>query len=460
MERLDLPVEFVGGLRVSDEDDGRGREDGARRQGQQGHRAAPQPPRAAGGRAVRRRRAAVPRRAPGRARAARTSASSGAIERVDDGRDPPRRAGLHPGHRVGRRRPRGQLVQHQRRRGGRRGRARAGRLQGDVPDRRARLAARPGRPRQRDLARPARTRSRRRCRRSTAACGRSSRPASTRSTAASAHAHIVDGRVPHSLLLELFTDAGIGTKVEAGGMSLAELQAIEARARRPVLRALPGRVRARRGHAPVGRRRQRVPRLPRRHLGAERRPLPPARSSRRCASRSGRLMHVDNLFYTEPAMRLAAAARDELARRQGVLLQLRRGGERGGDQARAQGAAGRRDRRRARRLPRPHVRRAVARRRRSPSRRRSRRSCRASSSVAPEPAALEAAVDDGTAAVLLEPIQGETGVHVAAPTSCCAPRAPPATASARRSSSTRSRPAWGGPARCGRTSRRASCPTR
>jgi acetylglutamate kinase len=27
------------------------------------------------------------------------------------------------------------------------------------------------------------------------------------------YAHIVDGRVPHSLLLELFTDAGIGTKV-------------------------------------------------------------------------------------------------------------------------------------------------------------------------------------------------------------------------------------------------------
>jgi len=26
-------------------------------------------------------------------------------------------------------------------------------------------------------------------------------------------AHIIDGRVPHSLLLELFTDAGIGTKV-------------------------------------------------------------------------------------------------------------------------------------------------------------------------------------------------------------------------------------------------------
>jgi acetylglutamate kinase len=28
-------------------------------------------------------------------------------------------------------------------------------------------------------------------------------------------AHIVDGRVPHSLLLELFTNAGIGTKIRA-----------------------------------------------------------------------------------------------------------------------------------------------------------------------------------------------------------------------------------------------------
>jgi acetylglutamate kinase len=27
------------------------------------------------------------------------------------------------------------------------------------------------------------------------------------------HAHIIDGRRPHTLLLELFTDAGIGTKV-------------------------------------------------------------------------------------------------------------------------------------------------------------------------------------------------------------------------------------------------------
>lgn len=29
-------------------------------------------------------------------------------------------------------------------------------------------------------------------------------------------AHIIDGRIPHSLLLELFTDAGIGTKIQSG----------------------------------------------------------------------------------------------------------------------------------------------------------------------------------------------------------------------------------------------------
>jgi acetylglutamate kinase len=28
-------------------------------------------------------------------------------------------------------------------------------------------------------------------------------------------AHVVDGRVPHSVLLELFTEVGIGTKVTA-----------------------------------------------------------------------------------------------------------------------------------------------------------------------------------------------------------------------------------------------------
>ena len=32
-----------------------------------------------------------------------------------------------------------------------------------------------------------------------------------------ARATVIDGRVPHSLLLEIFTDAGIGTQVSATG---------------------------------------------------------------------------------------------------------------------------------------------------------------------------------------------------------------------------------------------------
>ena len=56
-------------------------------------------------------------------------------------------------------------------------------------------------------------------------------------------AHIIDGREPHSLLLELFTDAGIGTKVRpARGERRADQQ----------LRALPRRVRARGGRARCG----------------------------------------------------------------------------------------------------------------------------------------------------------------------------------------------------------------
>ena len=83
--------------------DGRDREDGARRQGQQGHRAAPRPPRPAGGRPVRRRRAAAARRAPDGAvgRGHRLRRADHARQRR---RHRPHRAGLHPGHRLRRRR--------------------------------------------------------------------------------------------------------------------------------------------------------------------------------------------------------------------------------------------------------------------------------------------------------------------------------------------------------------------
>ena len=91
-------------------------------------------------------------------------------------------------------------------------RARARRLQGDVPHRRARLAARPADPDSVISATP-RTRWRPRCRPSAAACARSSQACLDAIHGGVGAAHIIDGREPHSLLLELFTDAGIGTKV-------------------------------------------------------------------------------------------------------------------------------------------------------------------------------------------------------------------------------------------------------
>ena len=128
--------------------DGRDREDGADRQAQQGHRAAPQPPRAGGGGLcgddgrlfqVAKRRVS----GPGRRRAGprvRGLHQAGRRRRPE-----PHRRGLHPRGRVGGRRRRGALLQRQRRRGrGRRG-GRARRVQGDLPDRRRGLAGRPRR---------------------------------------------------------------------------------------------------------------------------------------------------------------------------------------------------------------------------------------------------------------------------------------------------------------------------
>ena len=79
--------------------------------------------------------------------------------------------------------------------------------------------------------------------------------------------------------------------------------------------------------------------------------------------------------------------------------------------------------------------------------------------VEPTAEAIAGTVDADTAAVLLEPVQGESGVHPLTPEALAAARRP-ATGSAPRSSSTRSSAASGGPARCGPTSRPAWCPTR
>ena len=265
------------------------------------------------------------------------------------------------------------------------------------------LAARPGRPGVGDL-RDGRRRGRGRAgRRSPAACARSSRRAWTRSTAASAYAHIVDGRVPHSLLLELFTDAGIGTKIRPG--------AVSRRALMRQLRALPGRVRARRGRAAVGRRGRRVPRLPRRHLGLQRRALPPARGRGGRRSRPRGSCTSSNLFCNAPMVRARRAARARARSAARVLLQLAarrptrrrsssparrgRGGEivvlHGGFHGRTYGALSATPQESKQAPFAPLV----------PGFR----------PVAADAEAIAAAVDDGTAAVLIEPIQGESGVH-------------------------------------------------
>ena len=75
------------------------------------------------------------------------------------------------------------------------------------------LARRPRRPELADLAGDRRRGRGGARRRSTAACGRSSRPASRRSAAASSRRTSSTAAARTRLLLELFTDAGIGTMV-------------------------------------------------------------------------------------------------------------------------------------------------------------------------------------------------------------------------------------------------------
>ena len=117
-----------------------------------------------------------------------------------------------PVDRLGGHRPRGQLLQRQRRHGRRQGGGGARGAQGDLPHRRRGLAREPGRPGLACLdgrGRAGRERPGRRLRWHAPQAGRLRRGDPRRRGSA----HIIDGRCPHSLLLELFTDAGIGTKI-------------------------------------------------------------------------------------------------------------------------------------------------------------------------------------------------------------------------------------------------------
>ena len=77
--------------------------------------------------------------------------------------------------------------------------------------------------------------------------------------------------------------------------------------------------------------------------------------------------------------------------------------------------------------------------------------------VPKDPAALADAVDDDTAAVLLEPIQGETGIHVLSDALLEAAREA-CDRSGAASCSTRSRPGWDARARSGRYEQTAVVP--
>jgi acetylornithine/N-succinyldiaminopimelate aminotransferase len=124
----------------------------------------------------------------------------------------------------------------------------------------------------------------------------------------------------------------------------------------------------------------------------------------------GRLTHTTNLFYTEPAMRLAARlARSSLggkvffcnsgAEANEAALKLVRKAKPGGGVVVVHGAFHGRTYGALSATPQESKQAPFA------------PLVPGFTVVAPEPAALEAAVDEGTAAVLLEVIQGETGVH-------------------------------------------------
>ena len=147
---------------------------------------------------------------------------------------------------------------------------------------------------------------------------------------------------------------------------------------------------------------------------------------------AGRLMHVSNLFYTEPAMRLAERLSRVEPRRQGVPLQLRRRGDRGGDQARAQGAPGRR-RSWSSTAPSTAAPTARCRRpRRRPSRRRSRRWCPASAPSRREPRGARARRSTSAPPRCCSSRSRARAACTCSRRSCSRRRARPATSTARR----------------------------
>ena len=175
----------------------------------------------------------------------------------------------------------------------------------------------------------------------------------------------------------------------------------------------------------------------------------------------GTLTHTSNLYLTEGGIRLAQRLCESSL---GGRAFLCNSGTEANEcaiklvrkHAHGRGIARSRDRRAGGRLPRPDDGRRSRQPRGSRPMRASRPTCPASGRCrATTPMRSRDAVGDRTAAVMLEPIQGETGVNVI-PDETDRRRAGGLRRGRRRSwSSTRSRLAWAGPARSGPTS---SCP--
>ena len=157
-------------------------------------------------------------------------------------------------------------------------------------------------------------------------------------------AHILDGRVAHSLLLELFTDAGVGTKWKPAD-ERRRASADRGRAVLATYAACPWSSSAARARA-CGTRTATSTSTSCAASRSRASGTATRASSRPSASRRAPDPRR-NLFCSEPAIASRSASRELVPRRARVLLQLRRRGHRGGDQARAQGTPGRRHRGRA-----------------------------------------------------------------------------------------------------------------
>ena len=202
------------------------------------------------------------------------------------------------------------------------------------------------------------------------------------------------------------------------GAPAAALDAGLARERAPRhLQARADRARARRAACTCSTPRASVPRLRQRHRRERARLRRPGLKAAMHAAADG-LMHTSNLYRTAPGEQLGGDAGRALVRRQGVLLQLGRGGERGRVQVRAPlgaHASARRSTRSSRCAARSTAgcsarsRRPIGRLPRCRSAR-SRRGSRSSSATSRS--STPRSNEDTVAALIVEPMQGEGGVRV------------------------------------------------